>query len=187
MKKKYIILPFIILALCIIICRIIYVTKNARTPVVNKISQGESVVYKGVEYSVLDATLWEYNDFFKHYEDVADYASDIEDDTIMILLVELKASINAEENVLDLEIPIEYLNIFNGVDVFMADALNPSLSEGTFKSGDSIYIPYEIYKENLTTEQWEQVVNREITYDLSLGTYPEKNKLMIETVISGGE
>lgn len=187
MKKRYIYFSIVIISMILIVCRIIYVTKNARTPLVKEITQGECATYRGVEYSILDAVLWEYNDFFEYYENLAEYAADVSDETIMLLVVELKVAVYDDDYVLDLDIPIEYLNMFNGVDVFMADAMNPSLSEGTFYSGDSIYIPYEIYKENLTEKQWMQVQNGEVIYDLVLSTYPEKTKMMIEDICMEGE
>ena len=92
-----------------------------------------------------------------------------------------------DQNVLETMPSIQYFHVFNQFDPFFFSDLNPSLSDGTFVSGDTLYIPYEIYKANLTKEQWEQVENNQVIYEMVLGTYPVKNRLQIIDIEMEGE
>lgn len=167
----------------LIVCRICYVTKHARCPAINQVPQGDSAVYKGVEYQTGRAFLWEYNSFFREYKTLQGCAeSDVKDGERKLLVVEYTITVREEPYTLETYIPIQFFHTFNGTDMTMFEAVNPSLVDGDFHSGDTLYIPYEIYKENLTESQWEQVEKGDVTYRAVLGSYPEKNELLITDI-----
>jgi hypothetical protein len=99
-----------------------------------------------------------------------------------LLVVEYQIGKVQEANKLDLYIPIQYAHLFNGTDPFMTQDMNPSLSDGNFQSGDTVVIPYEIYKANLSEEQWKNVENGRMEYETVLGTYPVKTEMKIQDI-----
>lgn len=185
MKKIYIkkVLMAIVaaIAIIIIVCRIYIVNKNKRTPKVIVAEQGETLEYRGIDYTVVSAEIWDYHIFFdnhnalKEYEEVTSYER-------KILLVEIEINVVDEDNVFDFYIPIQYSHIFNGVDPFMVQDMNEAILSEGIKSGDTLVIPYELYRENVTGETWENIENMEMEYCLVLGTYPEKNLLYITEI-----
>ena len=98
------------------------------------------------------------------------------------MVVEYQIGKVQEANKLDLYIPIQYAHLFNGTDPFMTQDMNPSLSDGNFQSGDTVVIPYEIYKVNLSEAQWEDVGDGRMEYETVLGTYPVKTEMKIQDI-----
>lgn len=169
--------------LVLFVIRVWQVNQNAKFPEIQEIPQGESAEYRGLEYTVVSATLWDSADFFLQNEQLAEYQSaEIPPEDIKLLLVSYRIEKRTDENRLDLYIPIQYAHLFNGVDVYMAQAMNPSVADGSFTSGDVITIPYEIYKSNLTETQWEDVEALRMEYETVLGTYPVKIQMQIDTI-----
>lgn len=163
--------------------RIYYVNQHARMPEVNQIAQGDSVSYRGLKYTVVEAELWEYADFFEQNQEWRDYEGEGEEYTgAKLLTVRYRIEKEEEENNLNLYIPIQLGNWFNGMDPFMTAAMNPSLEEGTFHSGDTVVIPYEIYTALLTDDQRREVEDLSAQYLAVLGTYPVRNELLISDV-----
>lgn len=163
--------------------RICYVNQHARMPETNQIAQGDSVSYRGLKYTVVHAELWEYADFFEQNQEWQDYESEGEEYIgAKFLTVEYRIEKDAEENTLDLYIPIQLGNWFNGMDPFMTAAMNPSLEEGTFRSGDTVVIPYVIYTVLLTDSQCQEVEDMSAQYLAVLGTYPVRNELLISDI-----
>lgn len=186
-KKRRIIIGIVGLAVVFLLSvRIWQVNKNARIPEINQAAQGESVSWRGLEYQIVSAVLWDYDEFFEQNEEFQEYQSESNTE-IKILLVEYRLTVENEENQLDLNIPIQYEYLFNQINPFMTGAMNPALEEGSFHSGDSIVVPYEIYKGNLTESQWEKVENLSMKYAAVLGTYPVKNELLITDISLAGE
>ncbi len=168
-----------------LLMRIVYVNQHARLPQINIIGQGDKVTYCGLEYEIVNASIWDYSRFFEKNEYLKEY-KDTENDSTMwkILLVEYQITKTNQKNKLDLYIPIRYAHTFNGVDAFMVQEMNSTLLDGTFESGDIVRIPYEIYRENLTDEQWKDVEQLDMTYRAILGTYPVRNEMMITNVVT---
>jgi hypothetical protein len=182
-KRKKLIAALVIGLLAVgISIRIYYVNKNARLPEINTVAQGDTVTFRGLEYRVLGATLWDYDDYFIEYPDLIDYKDTETEYKRKILLVECQIVVVDDENVFDTYIPIKYEDLFNGTDTFMVRDMNPSLVSDELKSGETLLIPYEIYEENLTKEQWNRVEALDIEYDMVLGTYPVKNELMVTDI-----
>jgi len=184
--KKICILAVCILIIILVICRVSYVTKNARVPDLNVVPQGDSVVYKGLGYRIVDAALWEYDYFFEQNENLNRYKEELIDNEIMLLVVEMEITKEGDNGYIDYYMPIKYFYGFNGVSPFMFADMNPSLVDGTFHSGDHIYVVYEIYKNSLLESQWSDVVNFQVEYRILLGSYPEKNELQITDIRRGG-
>ncbi|MBO5426531.1 MAG: hypothetical protein J6A25_13560 [Lachnospiraceae bacterium] len=184
--KKIIILFLEIIATIIIVFRISYVTKNAHHPQVNIVSQGDGAVYKGVEYIITDAVMWEYNDFYDEYKELDEYYIDDYADECMMLVVEMELTVKDDgSGTFDYYMPIQYYYQDNGVDPFMFADMNPALIDGGFCSGEHIFVPYEIYKVNATEKQWNEIEDMKTTYKIVLGNYPERNELLITDIRRG--
>lgn len=182
-KRKIIFILCVAIFVVLTAVRIAYVNRTARLPEVKRVPQGQSAEYKGLRYTVVSAELWNYVEYFEAHEELASYRMEerTADDT-RILIVEYQVDIMQEDNRLDFYIPIQYAHMFNGIDPFMTVAMNPSVGDGTFSSGDIVTIPYEIYRENLTPEQWDAVNSLDMEYQTVLGTYPVKTEMQIEEV-----
>ena len=87
--KKISILVISVLIIVLVICRISYVTKSARVPDLNVVPQGDKVIYKETGYKIVDAVLWEYDEFFEENENLDGHKVDITDNEIMLLVVEM--------------------------------------------------------------------------------------------------
>ena len=163
--------------------RIWYVNTHTYSPEIREIPQGQATQYRGLAYSVISAVMWDSEDFYEQYPELSDYQNpDIPAEEIKILAIEYKIEKIQEENKLDLYIPIQYAHLFNGPDPFMTQDMNPSLSDGNFQSGDTVVIPYEIYKANLSEAQWKDVENGKMEYETVLGTYPVKTEMKIQDI-----
>ena len=182
-KRKILILIGILLAVTGLGLRIWYVNTHTYSPEIREIPQGQATQYRGLAYSVISAVMWDSEDFYEQYPELSDYQNpDIPAEEIKILAIEYKIEKIQEENKLDLYIPIQYAHLFNGTDPFMTQDMNPSLSDGNFQSGDTVVIPYEIYKANLSEEQWKDVENGRMEYETVLGTYPVKTEMKIQDI-----
>ena len=182
-KKKILWCATSLMLIFLFLWRIYYVNRHSRLPEINRISQGESVLYRGLEYTVVHAELWEYADFFEQNQEWQDYEGEGDEYAgAKLLLVEYRLEKGAEENTLDLYIPIQLGNWFNGMDPFMTAAMNPSMEEGTFRSGDTVVIPYVVYTVLLTDSQRQEVEDMSAQYLAVLGTYPVRNELVISDV-----
>ena len=182
-RKKVLILIGILLAVTGLGLRIWYVNTHTYSPEIREIPQGQATQYRGLAYSVISAVMWDSEDFYEQYPELSDYQNpDIPAEEIKILAIEYKIEKIQEENKLDLYIPIQYAHLFNGPDPFMTQDMNPSLSDGNFQSGDTVVIPYEIYKANLSEEQWKDVENGRMEYETVLGTYPVKTEMKIQDI-----
>ena len=186
MKKHRIISLILFFAVCIaVICRIYYVNANARLPKVIRIEQGDTEVFKGVAYTVVGATLWEPEEFneYCYGDDVPEYVS-LSQSERKVLVVEFKIEKAEEKNVVEGSIPLYIYHTFNYCEIVAQQILNPIyIEEGI--STDRLYMPYNICRENITKEQWEQVVNLETEYKAVLGVYPEKREFIISDVKEG--
>ena len=183
MKKPILLMIGTLICAVLVLVRIFYVTGHARRPVVNQVAQGEGAVYKGIEYQIVDAVLWEYADFFKAHSELEGYAEDnVGKNQRKLLVVKYKVSRVEEDGSLETYIPLQYYHLFNGIDIFMLQAMNPSLFDGTFHSGDTMLVPYELYRENLLESQWQEVEEGKTVYKTVLGMYPEKNEMLITDV-----
>ena len=182
-KRKILILIGILLAVTGLGLRIWYVNTHTYSPEIREIPQGQATQYRGLAYSVISAVMWDSEDFYEQYPELSDYQNpDIPAEEIKILAIEYKIEKIQEENKLDLYIPIQYAHLFNGPDPFMTQDMNPSLSDGNFQSGDTVVIPYEIYKANLSEAQWKDVENGKMGYETVLGTYPVKTEMKIQDI-----
>ena len=182
-KRKILILIGILLAVTGLGLRIWYVNTHTYSPEIREIPQGQATQYRGLAYSVISAVMWDSEDFYEQYPELSDYQNpDIPAEEIKILAIEYKIEKIQEENKLDLYIPIQYAHLFNGPDPFMTQDMNPSLSDGNFQSGDTVVIPYEIYKANLSEAQWKDVENGKMEYESVLGTYPVKTEMKIQDI-----
>lgn len=182
-RKKVLILIGILLAVTGLGLRIWYVNAHTYSPEIREIPQGQATQYRGLAYSVISAVMWDSEDFYEQYPELSDYQNpDIPAEEIKILAIEYKIEKIQEENKLDLYIPIQYAHLFNGPDPFMTQDMNPSLSDGNFQSGDTVVIPYEIYKANLSEAQWKDVENGKMEYETVLGTYPVKTEMKIQDI-----
>lgn len=182
-KRKILILIGILLAVTGLDLRIWYVNTHTYSPEIREIPQGQATQYRGLAYSVISAVMWDSEDFYEQYPELSDYQNpDIPAEEIKILAIEYKIEKIQEENKLDLYIPIQYVHLFNGPDPFMTQDMNPSLSDGNFQSGDTVVIPYEIYKANLSEAQWKDVENGKMGYETVLGTYPVKTEMKIQDI-----
>lgn len=182
-KRKILILIGILLAVTGLGLRIWYVNTHTYSPEIREIPQGQATQYRGLAYSVISAVMWDSEDFYEQYPKLSDYQNpDIPAEEIKILAIEYKIEKIQEENKLDLYIPIQYVHLFNGPDPFMTQDMNPSLSDGNFQSGDTVVIPYEIYKANLSEAQWKDVENGKMEYETVLGTYPVKTEMKIQDI-----
>jgi hypothetical protein len=168
--------------------RIKYVNENARCPLVNEISQGERVVFKGIEYEVVNAQIWDYTDFFNENNNLDEYKDDsMKKGQCKILVVECIVNRVEDEANIDSGIPLEFFHSYNNMDPFVFAAMNTDMVEGTLKSGDKILMPYEIYRENLTDSQWELVENGTVDFKMVLGEYPQKNEMLVNKIKKIGE
>ena len=182
-KRKILILIGILLAVTGLGLRIWYVNTHTYSPEIREIPQGQAAKYRGLAYTVISAGMWDSEDFYEQYPELSDYQNpDIPAEEIKILAIEYKIEKMQEENKMDLYIPIQYVHLFNGPDPFMTQDMNPSLSDGNFQSGDTVVIPYEIYKANLSEEQWKDVENGSMEYETVLGTYPVKTEMKIQDI-----
>ena len=182
-KRKILILIGILLAVTGLGLRIWYVNTHTYSPEIREIPQGQAAKYRGLAYTVISAGMWDSGDFYEQYPELSDYQNpDIPAEEIKILAIEYKIEKMQEENKMDLYIPIQYAHVFNGTDPFMTQDMNPSLSDGNFQSGDTVVIPYEIYKANLSEEQWKDVENGRMEYETVLGTYPVKTEMKIQDI-----
>lgn len=182
-KRKILILIGILLAVTGLGLRIWYVNTHTYSPEIREIPQGQATQYRGLAYSVISAVMWDSEDFYEQYPELSDYQNpDIPAEEIKILAIEYKIEKIQEENKLDLYIPTQYVHLFNGPDPFMTQDMNPSLSDGNFQSGDTVVIPYEIYKANLSEAQWKDVENGKMEYETVLGTYPVKTEMKIQDI-----
>ena len=182
-KRKILILIGILLAVTGLGLRIWYVNTHTYSPEIREIPQGQATQYRGLAYSVISAVMWDSEDFYEQYLELSDYQNpDIPAEEIKILAIEYKIEKMQEENKMDLYIPIQYVHLFNGPDPFMTQDMNPSLSDGNFQSGDTVVIPYEIYKVNLSEAQWEDVGDGRMEYETVLGTYPVKTEMKIQDI-----
>ena len=182
-RKKVLILIGILLAVTGLGLRIWYVNTHTYSPEIREIPQGQATQYRGLAYSVISAVMWDSEDFYEQYPELSDYQNpDIPAEEIKILAIEYKIEKIQEENKLDLYISIQYVHLFNGPDPFMTQDMNPSLSDGNFQSGDTVVIPYEIYKANLSEAQWKDVENGKMEYETVLGTYPVKTEMKIQDI-----
>ena len=174
-KKKIAGIALAIAVFLIIGARICYVTAHARLPEQNVIAQGDSLTYRGLTYQIKGAVLWNYEDYFKEHPEYQSYQESwLTGENTKLLMVAYTVKKLQDQNVLETMPSIQYFHVFNQFDSFFFSDLNPALSDGTFVSGDTLYITYEIYKEVLTKEQWEQVENNQVVYEMVLGTYPVK-------------
>ena len=182
-KRKILILIGILLAVTGLGLRIWYVNTHTYSPEIREIPRGQATQYRGLAYSVISAVMWDSEDFYEQYLELSDYQNpDIPAEEIKILAIEYKIEKMQEENKMDLYIPIQYVHLFNGPDPFMTQDMNPSLSDGNFQSGDTVVIPYEIYKANLSEAQWKDVENGKMEYETVLGTYPVKTEMKIQDI-----
>ena len=182
-KRKILILIGILLAVTGLGLRIWYVNTHTYSPEIREIPQGQAAQYRGLAYTVISAVMWDSGDFYEQYPELSDYQNpDIPAEEIKILAIEYKIGKMQEENKMDLYIPIQYVHLFNGPDPFMTQDMNPSLSDGNFQSGDTVVIPYEIYKANLSEAQWEDVEDGRMEYETVLGTYPVKTEMKIQDI-----
>lgn len=182
-RKKVLILIGILLAVTGLGLRIWYVNTHTYSPEIREIPQGQAAKYRGLAYTVISAGMWDSGDFYEQYQELSDYQNpDIPAEEIKILAIEYKIEKMQEENKMDLYIPIQYVHLFNGPDPFMTQDMNPSLSDGNFQSGDTVVIPYEIYKANLSEAQWKDVENGKMEYETVLGTYPVKTEMKIQDI-----
>ncbi len=180
-KKILCVCIFVSILICLS-CRIWWVNKNARIPEIEIFRQGETVEYNGVGYTIENATMMEYNAFFEKYPEYKSYYNS-SDYGRRMLLVECVADKLSDEGEFDSYLPIRYEYVFNGIDPFMFRDMNPDLVEGTFKSGDTVLFVYEIYEENLTKEQWDNV--DELDYYIVYGTYPKRTEVLLTDINEG--
>lgn len=170
----------------LLVWRIWAVNAGAHLPELRQIPQGETAVYRGVEYQIEESVLWDYWDFFEKNSELQkyqDYQSRADAEQELRMLVVRCRAVRREENgVLKGDFPLQYARQYNMYDPFLMMDMNPSLAEGTFTSGDTFVIPYVIYQSNLTDDQWKQVEEKTMTYALVMGTYPIKNELLITEV-----
>lgn len=176
--KKLIIRIICLFLISCFIARVIYVNRYSRLPVENEIKQGESCLYYGVNYTIKEAKLYEKNNFFYLYPELVDYENKELEYKILLVGVELE-KYEESPTVTD-GIWLQYGYCITSFSPFMYVDMNQELYQGTLKSGDIINIPFEIYKDNLTDEHWENLNG--LNMHLSIGTYPEKNKLLITEI-----
>ncbi len=163
--------------------RICHVYKNARLPELIQIEQGETAEYMGIGYTLTDAEMMTYEDFFEENPQYNEFYYNEIGDVINVIVVELKLDFLSEDAVFTGEIPIICENKFNYYDVFLFAEMNPKLVDGTIESGDTVKIVYEVYESEHSEETWENIENME--YRLVLGGYPVKTEIIISDIDAG--
>ncbi len=179
-KFWMIILSLIALAAIVLyVIRVYNVNKNALLPEYQVYSQTEQVEYKGINYGIQSATMMNYNEFFKKNPQYVDYSIP-DDGERKVIVVEYSAELVDDGARLETYIPIKYLYVFNSFDPMLFDDMNPSLANGSFKSGDTFTIVYEIYKNNLSEKEWKNIENTE--YRLIFGAYPVRKEIVLSDI-----
>lgn len=170
----------IILAVIVLYAiRVYNVNKNALLPEYQIYGQTEKVEYKGINYGIQSATMMDYDAFFKENPQYGQYSIP-DDGERKVLLVEFSAELAADGARVETYIPIKYLYVFNSFDPMLFDDMNPSLANGSFKSGDTFTIVYEIYKNNLSKKEWQNIENTE--YRLIFGVYPVRKEIVLSDI-----
>ncbi|MDE6026229.1 MAG: hypothetical protein K2G45_12355 [Lachnospiraceae bacterium] len=169
----------ITIILCVlIIARIAYVNLNARQRTVTTAEQGKTIEYNGVKYSIANAVLWEYGDFFDANGDCAKFEEEtLRHDGTKILVVDIRIekANDREDAMIEQSIPITYYHVVNWYNPYLTAFINREKT--SLKSGDTISIPYEIYESSLNNKQRKNMDTME--FRLVFGSYPERKELLI--------
>ena len=165
--------------------RIWYVNQNARLPEINRVPQGESAVWSGLKFQITHAELWDYEEFYKAYDaesHMFEGELSSEWDAKVIVLEFRIDRIEEEADTLNIVNPIVYVHTRNDTDTFLTAAINPNLQEGTFRSGETIRIPYTIFEFNIGRQNWKKVENMTMQYTVRLGNYPVRNEMLVTDI-----
>ncbi len=182
-KRCLILRDSIVLLIMIMICiRIVYVNTHVRMPEVHSVTQGEPLEYRGNEYRIQKVNLWKYTDYYETNSNMEQYMDADEMEKCRVIEVEFQIDLKEEDNVFDPNISIQCAYDCQGIDPFWFSELNPGLVNGDFHSGDVVVLSYVIYQENLTRQQWQQVVDGKMPYTLIFSSYPIKNQMQITDV-----
>lgn len=180
MKKRIIIILSIVLII-LIGYRIKMVNQDARLPEYEYYDLNEAVEYKGFNYTVTEAVMMDYDDFFRENQEYIQYYNSDGEYEKKVIIVHCKIEKNDDTAVeLETYIPIRYEYMFNGFDPALFSAMNPDLVEGNFKSGDEIVYMYEIYESNMSETEWEKV--EEMDYSLVFGVYPVRKEIRLDNI-----
>lgn len=156
----------------LLIARIYYVNKHARLPEINTVVVGDTLFYEGYNYTVLDAVMYGFDEYNNQFFD-GSLTDNRTDDDCKVILVSMRLDKVEADKTFSPSGYIEYGDIANEFDIFTFPDLNPTLADGTFRSGDTIYLAYEIYKENMSAQMWGDVLH--LPYRIVFGSYPVKN------------
>ncbi len=177
MKKKVYIFVLCIFTILYVI-RVHYVHENVVLPTTHNIPQGEGCKYNGVEYTIVDVKMYDKDEYFDINPEYIEYKVEDLDYKVMIVSVRLdKYEDNPHVTQL---LWLHYGYCATAYNPFMCVDMNPELQEEQTQSGLMIDIPYELYKDNLNEERWDNI--EELDMFISVGTYPDYNKLLIEEV-----
>ena len=182
-KKKLIIILLAVAACIGVSFRIIYVNKHARLPEYKVYARGESIEKDGFSYAVEDATLYHMSDFEKVYNDGRRYMSGRTDDDLLILVVRIRLDVVGDTNTFN--VPDNYLeavDVLSMVDNDNFAVFNPSLADGTFRSGGSLNYVFCLYKENYAAKDWKRIKELRMDYDIVYSGYPVRASLDVGTV-----
>lgn len=182
-KKKLIIILLVVAACIGVSLRIIYVNKHARLPEYKVYARGESIEKDGFSYAVEDATLYHMSDFEKVYNDGRRYMSGRTDDDLLILVVRIRLDVVGDTNTFN--VPDNYLesvDVLSMVDNDNFAVFNPSLADGTFRSGGSLNYVFCLYKENYAAKDWKRIKELRMDYEIVYSGYPVRASLDVGTV-----
>ena len=182
-KKKLIIILLVVAACIGVSLMIIYVNKHARLPEYKVYARGESIEKDGFSYAVEDATLYHMSDFEKVYNDGRKYMSGRTDDDLLILVVRIRLDVVGDTNTFN--VPDNYLesvDVLSMVDNDNFAVFNPSLADGTFRSGGSLNYVFCLYKENYAAKDWKRIKELRMDYDIVYSGYPVRASLDVGAV-----
>lgn len=182
-KKKLIIILLVVAACIGVSLRIIYVNKHTRLPEYKVYARGESIEKDGFSYAVEDATLYHMSDFEKVYNDGRKYMSGRTDDDLLILVVRIRLDVVGDTNTFN--VPDNYLesvDVLSMVDNDNFAVFNPSLADGTFRSGGSLNYVFCLYKENYAAKDWKRIKELRMDYDIVYSGYPVRASLDVGAV-----
>ncbi len=181
-KSLFIILPVAVICAAVAL-RIIYVNKHARLPEYRTYARGESLEKDGFSYEVSDAALYYPSDFEAVYNNGERYMAGRTDEDLRILVVKVRLSVAGGDGAFN--VPDNYLesvDVLSMVDNDNFTLFNPSLADGTFRSGDLLNYVFCLYKENYAAKDWDRINDLKMEYHIIYSGYPIRESLDVGDV-----
>lgn len=159
-------------------------TARQRMPQENVVEQGEEILLNDIRYTIDKVQSFDTKEYAEDYPEYEEYCN-MPDSELLLVTVRIEFDEEKTEVLPAFDMWMKYGENITYYDVFFFEELNPQLLEGTYKSGETIVVPYAILNCNLTEEHLEMVRNNEISnlgVELKVGTYPEKFRLLITQI-----